>query len=133
MCPVLLHSSNTERVYSKLNELRFAAWMMDRIGPLGARWIETSWLWQVRELLKGDNWRVTSAKAFNGRGSMGNGGVMRVAPLGAYFTGERWKKSMTTRNKIMYQRRPEDCKHSVFGFYLAHKRGLSHHRKSCAE
>jgi ADP-ribosylglycohydrolase len=40
---------------------------------------------QMRELIAGAKWRETSAKAFGGKGSMGNGGAMRVAPLGAYF------------------------------------------------
>lgn len=30
-------------------------------------------------------WKVTSQAVFGGTGSMGNGGAMRVAPLGAYF------------------------------------------------
>jgi ADP-ribosylglycohydrolase len=200
VCPVLLHSSNTDRVYSMHNELRFAGWTIDHVGPLGARWIESSWLprvrevlakypntwnaalptdhaervermllsldglsigdglgemlayraqnaperlktsdlpagpWfhtddtemaisivavlkshghvhqdalskrfvrrferdrergygkmtriQLRENLAGKPWQVSSAGAFGGRGSMGNGGAMRVAPLGAYF------------------------------------------------
>src|SRR6266581_1577904 len=53
VCPVLIHSSNTDRVYSMHNELRFAGWMVDRVGPLGTDWIETSWLRRVRELLAG--------------------------------------------------------------------------------
>lgn len=200
VCPVLLHSSNTDRVYSMHNELRFAGWTVDRVGPLGTRWVETAWLprvrallsehpntwktelppdhsarvermtlsldglsigdalgemfayrphsapdrlerndlpagpWfhtddtemaislvavlrshgymhqdalskrfarrferdpergygrmtriQLRENLEGQTWQVTSPRAFGGRGSMGNGGAMRVAPLGAYF------------------------------------------------
>ena len=200
VCPVLLHSSNTDRVYSMHNELRFAGWIVDRVGPLGAGWIESSWLgrvrailaehpntwkvslptdhatrvhcmllslnglsigdglgemfayrpqnalellkrndlpagpWfhtddtemaisiaailkshgrihqdalskrfvrrferdpergygkmtriQLRENLTGQPWQVTSPRAFGGQGSMGNGGAMRVAPLGAYF------------------------------------------------
>lgn len=51
VCPVLIHSSNTDRAYSMQNELRFAGWTVDRIGPLGADWIETSWLKRVREML----------------------------------------------------------------------------------
>src|SRR3954471_2346540 len=31
------------------------------------------------------HWSVAAATAFGGRGSMGNGSAMRVAPLGAYF------------------------------------------------
>jgi len=200
VCPVLIHSSNTERVYSMYNELRFANWVVDRVGPLGENWIETSWLrkvkemtaehkntwnsclpsnhservermllsldglglgdalgemlshrpanalrrimendlpagpWfhtddtemaisiiatlkshgqldqdalarrfarrferdpdrgygsmtriQLREINAGAKWRDMAANAFGGQGSMGNGGAMRVAPLGAYF------------------------------------------------
>jgi ADP-ribosylglycohydrolase len=199
VCPVLIHSSNTDRVYSMHNELRFAGWMVDRVGPIGSDWIETSWLraarrllgefgntwdvklpadqdervermklsldglglgdalgemlsyqsqtasrrltenqlpsgpWfhtddtemaisicallkshghvdqdalakrfarrferdpdrgygsmtriQLREITAGAKWRETAANAFGGRGSMGNGSAMRVAPLGAY-------------------------------------------------
>src|SRR6266404_5365435 len=51
VCPVLIHSSNTDRVYSMHNELRFAGWMVDRVGPLGTDWIETSWLRTARQLL----------------------------------------------------------------------------------
>src|SRR5882672_9986026 len=52
VCPVLLHSSNTDRVYSMHNELRFAGWTVDRVGPLGTDWIQTSWSRRTRELLK---------------------------------------------------------------------------------
>jgi ADP-ribosylglycohydrolase len=34
---------------------------------------------------KGTPWHIASPRAFRGEGSMGNGGAMRVAPLGAYF------------------------------------------------
>ena len=33
----------------------------------------------------GEPWQKVSPAAFNGTGSMGNGGAMRVAPVGAYF------------------------------------------------
>ncbi|PTL75829.1 crystallin J1 [Vitiosangium sp. GDMCC 1.1324] len=33
-------------------------------------------------------WREVSSEVFDGQGSMGNGGAMRVAPLGAYFAGD---------------------------------------------
>jgi ADP-ribosylglycohydrolase len=51
VCPVLIHSSNTDRVWSMHNELRFAGWIVDRVGPLGTDWIQTSWLRRARELL----------------------------------------------------------------------------------
>jgi len=40
---------------------------------------------QLREINAGAKWRDMAASAFGGQGSMGNGGAMRVAPLGAYF------------------------------------------------
>lgn len=60
VCPVLIHSSNTDRVYSMHNELRFAGWMVDRVGPLGADWIETSWLRGAQRLLAehGNTWKA---------------------------------------------------------------------------
>jgi ADP-ribosylglycohydrolase len=51
VCPVLIHSSNTDRVYSMHNELRFAGWTVDRVGPIGTDWIETSWLRSAKQLL----------------------------------------------------------------------------------
>jgi len=60
VCPVLIHSSNTDRVYSMHNELRFAGWTVDRVGPLGTDWIETSWLRGARRLLAeyGNTWKA---------------------------------------------------------------------------
>lgn len=34
---------------------------------------------------EGGDWRTLAAESWEGRGSWGNGGAMRVAPLGAYF------------------------------------------------
>src|SRR5882757_7142429 len=39
----------------------------------------------LRAILAGEDWQRAAAAAFGGTGSMGNGGAMRVAPLGAYF------------------------------------------------
>lgn len=39
-------------------------------------------LWQLGE---GRPWQEVSRQCFGGRGSLGNGGAMRVAPLGAFF------------------------------------------------
>src|SRR5437868_15226243 len=40
------------------------------------------------EIGMGANWRAAASKLFRGEGSKGNGGAMRVAPLGAYFAGD---------------------------------------------
>jgi ADP-ribosylglycohydrolase len=60
VCPVLIHSSNTDRVYSMHNELRFAGWMVDRVGPIGTDWIETSWLRSAKRLVAehANTWRA---------------------------------------------------------------------------
>jgi len=49
VCLVLIHTSNMDRVWTMHNELRFAGWIVDRVGPIGTDWIETSWLRSVRK------------------------------------------------------------------------------------
>src|SRR5262245_4844126 len=39
----------------------------------------------LQAIHEGTSWRNVSHAAFNGTGSLGNGGAMRVAPIGAYF------------------------------------------------
>lgn len=39
----------------------------------------------MKRIAKGEDWRIASKDMFRGEGSFGNGGAMRVAPLGAYF------------------------------------------------
>ena len=36
-------------------------------------------------ITRGESWREVSQSAFDGQGSLGNGGAMRAAPVGAYF------------------------------------------------
>jgi ADP-ribosylglycohydrolase len=43
---------------------------------------------QLAEILRGEDWQKLAADAFGGRGSLGNGGAMRVAPLGAFFSND---------------------------------------------
>ena len=40
----------------------------------------------LREIGKGSPWRGVSHAVFGGMGSMGNGGAMRAAPIGGYFS-----------------------------------------------
>jgi ADP-ribosylglycohydrolase len=42
----------------------------------------------LREIGDGSPWRRVSYAAFDGMGSMGNGGAMRAAPIGGYFSGD---------------------------------------------
>ncbi len=39
----------------------------------------------LRAIGAGEPWKSAAGRAFSGMGSMGNGGAMRVAPLGAYY------------------------------------------------
>jgi CheY-like chemotaxis protein len=55
ICPVIIHSSNADRAWSMHNELRFANWQVERIGPIGEDWIQKLWLPRARELL--GSWR----------------------------------------------------------------------------
>ena len=202
ICPVIIHSTNADRAWSMHNELRFAGWTVERVGPIGDDWVHKLWLptaremlaqsprrevfrrppdhserlqrtllsleglaigdavgemlayrhadaariierglpsgpwfhtddtemalsivevlklyghihpdalarrfaWrferepdrgygsmtrtQLNEIIRGGDWRQGAASAFGGQGSMGNGGAMRVAPLGAYFAND---------------------------------------------
>jgi ADP-ribosylglycohydrolase len=40
----------------------------------------------LSRIAAGEHWRQVSAQVFGGTGSMGNGGAMRAAPIGAYFS-----------------------------------------------
>ncbi|BCB76924.1 ADP-ribosylglycohydrolase family protein [Phytohabitans flavus] len=42
----------------------------------------------LRQIREGMHWREAAAAAFDGQGSMGNGAAMRVAPLGAFHSGD---------------------------------------------
>lgn len=37
-CPVLIHSSNTDRAWSMYNELRHNEWSVECISPIGSDW-----------------------------------------------------------------------------------------------
>ena len=52
ICPVILHTSNTERVWSMHNEFRFGGWECERVAPLGEDWINRSWLSMASALLE---------------------------------------------------------------------------------
>jgi ADP-ribosylglycohydrolase len=50
-CPVIIHSTNADHAWSMHNELRFAGWKVDRVGPIGDDWICKLWLPKAREML----------------------------------------------------------------------------------
>jgi CheY-like chemotaxis protein len=55
VCPVIVHTANTDRSFSIYNELRFANWLVDRVPPVFDRWIERHWMRKAIELLAAHN------------------------------------------------------------------------------
>lgn len=51
----------------------------------------------LQQIDSGEDWKRVSGRAFNGMGSMGNGGAMRVAPVGAYFADDLAKAAEQAR------------------------------------
>lgn len=51
----------------------------------------------LRSIGRGLPWRGVSAAVFDGMGSMGNGGAMRVAPVGAYFADDFERVALEAR------------------------------------
>ena len=51
VCPVIVHSTNHERVESMLNELRFGGWTHERVAPHGDYWIEHRWRKRAEALI----------------------------------------------------------------------------------
>lgn len=51
VCPVVVHSSNYERSLSMVNEMTYAGWGVERVGPVCPDWISTLWQPMVSRLL----------------------------------------------------------------------------------
>lgn len=69
---------------------------------------------QMEEITWGAHWRQTSAAAFSGRGSKGNGSAMRSAPLGAWFVDDTAKLVLeSTKSSIVTHMHPEGIAGSV--------------------
>jgi ADP-ribosylglycohydrolase len=56
---------------------------------------------QLRMIVEGAEWRVTSREAFSGQGSLGNGSAMRVAPVGAWFADDLDRVAAEARASAM--------------------------------
>jgi ADP-ribosylglycohydrolase len=52
LAPVIIHSTNADAAWSMYNDLRFAGWPVERVGPIGEDWIAKLWLPKARELLR---------------------------------------------------------------------------------
>ena len=49
--PIIVHSTNVERSELMMYLLQNAGWRVERVGPLGDDWIETSWRNTVADLI----------------------------------------------------------------------------------
>lgn len=54
LCPVIIHSSNSERARLMLGELQLGNWVCERLLPFGEDWIEKEWAKRVRQLIEQD-------------------------------------------------------------------------------
>lgn len=62
----------------------------------------------LRALREGEPWRAAASAQFGGRGSMGNGAAMRVAPLGAYYPGDLERAALeATASAVVTHAHPE--------------------------
>ena len=52
LCPVILHTSNTERVWSMHNAFRFGGWQAEQVAPHGDEWVIRSWLPKAQLLIE---------------------------------------------------------------------------------
>jgi len=52
ICPVIVHTSNTNASWSMVNELTHSGWRVERAGPvsMGTEWVRTVWAPMVRQL-----------------------------------------------------------------------------------
>jgi hypothetical protein len=50
-CPVIVHSSNTDRGRAMVGELEYAGWQCHRVLPFGDDWVETEWCNLVKSLI----------------------------------------------------------------------------------
>jgi ADP-ribosylglycohydrolase len=62
----------------------------------------------MHAVAQGEHWKSASTQLFEGMGSYGNGGAMRVAPLGAYFSGDPEKaREEAIKSAIVTHAHPE--------------------------
>jgi ADP-ribosylglycohydrolase len=73
----------TLRTHGEINQTFLATRFGERYDP--SRGYGPAMHHILRRINDGEDWQIVAASAFSGQGSFGNGGAMRVAPLGAYF------------------------------------------------
>jgi len=53
-CPVIIHSSNSDRARMMAGEFELEGWSYRTVSPFPADWIETHWAHVVRQILDGE-------------------------------------------------------------------------------
>lgn len=52
VCPVVIHSSNSQRALWMAGEFELGGWKVRRVAPLGDDWVEADWFTLVRRLIR---------------------------------------------------------------------------------
>ncbi len=55
VCPVIIHSTDANDASSMQSELLSADWIVEKVLPLGAGWVETAWLPAAQQLLSANH------------------------------------------------------------------------------
>ena len=74
--------------FGRIEQDRLAAVFARRFDAEPTRGYGSGTMKLLHEVVQGGDWRQVSAALFGGVGSFGNGGAMRVAPVGAYFAAD---------------------------------------------
>ncbi|HWO26885.1 MAG TPA: ADP-ribosylglycohydrolase family protein [Kofleriaceae bacterium] len=77
------------RSHGRIDQGRLAAVFARRYGARPDRGYGGTAHQILRDIGEGAPWRAVSSAVFSGMGSMGNGGAMRAAPVGAYWADDR--------------------------------------------
>jgi ADP-ribosylglycohydrolase len=73
------------RSHGRIDQDQLARAFADRYARDDRRGYGAGAHWLLTQLGNGVSWREAAPAMFGGTGSMGNGGAMRIAPVGAYF------------------------------------------------
>jgi ADP-ribosylglycohydrolase len=73
----------------------------------------------LSQIRAGVPWQHASAKVFDGQGSMGNGGAMRAAPVGAYFADDFARVALEARKSAEVTHAHEEGKAGAIAVAVA--------------
>lgn len=72
--------------HGRIDQDALAAAFVSRFSADPERGYGAGSYWTLSRISQGARWQDAASEVFGGRGSLGNGGAMRAAPLGVYFS-----------------------------------------------